>query len=72
LTCLKAPHGVDARKLLSLSDVVSTAWRALELAEVRDGDVVGVWGCGPIGLSIQRLAKLRGASMVYAIDKDAK
>jgi threonine dehydrogenase-like Zn-dependent dehydrogenase len=70
LTCLKAPHDVDARKLLSLSDVVSTAWHALELAEVRYEDVVGVWGCGPIGLSIQRLAKLRGASIVYAMDRD--
>jgi len=41
------------------------------LAEVRQGDVVGVWGCGPVGLSIQRLAKFRGARKVYAFDKDA-
>lgn len=70
LTCLKAPQDVDAMKLLGLADVVSTAWHALELAEVQEGDIVGVWGCGPIGLSTQRLAKLRSASKVYAIDKD--
>jgi len=40
---------------------------------VREGDVVGVWGCGPIGLSIQKLSKeIRGAKRVYAVDKDAQ
>ncbi|KXG54264.1 Branched-chain amino acid aminotransferase II [Penicillium griseofulvum] len=72
LTCVKAPHDLDARKLLGLTNVVTTAWHALELAEVRDGDVVGVWGCGPIGLAVQRMAKLRGAKKVYAMDKDAQ
>ena len=32
--------------------------------------MVGVWGCGAVGLSIQRLAKFRGAKKVYAVDKD--
>jgi threonine dehydrogenase-like Zn-dependent dehydrogenase len=72
LTCIRAPHGVEARKLLGLSDVITTAWHALELAEVREGDIVGVWGCGPIGLSVQRLARLRGAKKVYAMDRDSQ
>lgn len=71
LVCVKAPKDVDAKKLLALADVVPTAWHGVELAEVREGDVVGVWGCGPIGLSIQRLAKdIKGAKKVYALDKD--
>lgn len=70
LTCVKAPFDVDARKLLGLANVVGTAWHALELAEVQAGDVVGVWGCGPVGLATQRLAKLRGAKKIYAMDKD--
>ena len=70
LSCVRAPDDVDAQKLLGLTNVVSTAWHALELADVQDGDVVGVWGCGPIGLATQRLAKLRGAKKVYAMDKD--
>ncbi|KKA21766.1 Formaldehyde dehydrogenase [Rasamsonia emersonii CBS 393.64] len=70
LTCVKAPKDVDPKKLLGLADVTTTAWHGCELAEVGKGDVVGVWGCGPVGLSIQRLAKLRGASKVYAVDKD--
>ncbi|KAI3301486.1 hypothetical protein DTO002I6_676 [Penicillium roqueforti] len=71
LSYVRAPDDVDAQKLLGLTNVVTTAWHALELAEVQDGDVVGVWGCGPIGLATQRLAKLRGAKKVYAMDKDA-
>jgi threonine dehydrogenase-like Zn-dependent dehydrogenase len=71
LVCVKAPRDIDAKKLLGLADVTTTAWHGCELAEVRKGDVVGVWGCGPVGLSIQRLAKFRGASKVYAFDKYA-
>ncbi|KGO46855.1 Branched-chain amino acid aminotransferase II [Penicillium expansum] len=70
LSCVRAPEHIDARKLLGLTNVVTTAWHALELADMQQGDVVGVWGCGPIGLATQRLAKLRGARKVYAMDKD--
>ncbi|KAM0208137.1 hypothetical protein ACHAQI_007147 [Fusarium lateritium] len=71
LTCVKAPKDIAAAKLVGLADVTPTAWHGCELAEVGEGDVVGVWGCGAVGLSIQRLAQLRGARKVYAIDKDA-
>lgn len=71
LVCVKAPKVVAAEKLLGLADVTPTAWHGCELAEVGEDDVVGVWGCGAVGLSIQRLAKLRGARKVYAVDKDA-
>lgn len=70
LTLVKAPKDVEAKKLLALADVTDTAWHGCELGEVREGDVVGVWGCGPIGLSIQRLSLLRGAKKVYAVDVD--
>ncbi|KAH7303879.1 chaperonin 10-like protein [Stachybotrys elegans] len=70
LTCVKAPKEIAAPKLVGLADVTPTAWHGNELAEVGEGDVVGVWGCGAVGLSIQRLAKLRGARKVYAVDKD--
>lgn len=70
LTLVKAPKTVDAKKLVALADVTPTAWHGNELAEVGEGDVVGVWGCGAVGLSIQRLALFRGARKVYAVDKD--
>lgn len=70
LTLVKAPKDIDAKKLLGLADVTTTAWHGCELAEVDEGSVVGVWGCGPVGLSIQRLSFFRGAKKVYAIDRD--
>ena len=70
LTCVKAPKDIAATKLLGLADVTTTAWHGCELAEVQKGDVVGVWGCGPVGLSILRLSLFRGAKKVYAVDKD--
>lgn len=70
LNCIKAPNDIAPKKLLGLADATTTAWHGCELAEVGKGDIVGVWGCGPVGLSIQRLAKLRGASKVFAVDKD--
>ncbi|EFQ29666.1 alcohol dehydrogenase GroES-like domain-containing protein [Colletotrichum graminicola] len=72
LTCVKAPHDMDPKKLVGLADVTTTAWHGCELAEVMEGDIVGVWGCGAVGLSIQRLSKLRGAKRVYAMDVDLK
>ncbi|KAG9604178.1 alcohol dehydrogenase GroES-like domain-containing protein, partial [Aureobasidium melanogenum] len=70
LTCLVVPSDIPAKSLLALCDVLPTAWHGCELAEVREGDVVGVWGCGAVGLMIQRLAKFRGASRIYAVDPD--
>lgn len=71
LVLLKCPEDMPAKKALALADVTDTAWHGVELAEVREGDVVGVWGCGPIGLSIMKLSKeIRGAKKVYAIDVD--
>ncbi|KAK8130341.1 NAD-dependent aldehyde dehydrogenase [Apiospora kogelbergensis] len=71
LVLLHCPENLPAKRALGLADVTDTAWHGIELAEVREGDVVGVWGCGPIGLSIQKLAKeIRGAKKVYAVDKD--
>ncbi|KAI7448736.1 alcohol dehydrogenase GroES-like domain-containing protein [Hortaea werneckii] len=71
IVLIKCPEDMAAKKALALADVTDTAWHGVELAEVSEGDVVGVWGCGPIGLSIQKLSKeIRGAKKVYAIDKD--
>lgn len=71
LVLVKAPkEGVAPGKLLGLADVTTTAWHGCELAEIGKGDTVAVWGCGPVGLSIQRLSLFRGASKVYGIDPD--
>jgi threonine dehydrogenase-like Zn-dependent dehydrogenase len=71
LVLVKAPKkGVSPEKLLALADVTTTAWHGCELAEVGKDDVVGVWGCGPVGSSIAKLSLFRGAKKVYVIDPD--
>lgn len=71
LVLLNCPEEMPAKKALALADVTDTAWHGVTLAEIKAGDVVGVWGCGPIGLSIQKLSKeIRGAAKVYAVDRD--
>jgi len=55
-------------KLVFLSDVLCTAWHANELGEVKAGDSVAIWGCGPVGLAAVILAKFRGAARIISID----
>jgi len=57
-------------QLILLSDVLCTGWHGNELAEVKEGDVVCVWGCGPIGLASLAWAKFRGATKIIGIDKE--
>jgi len=55
-------------KVLFLSDVLSTAWHATELAEVEPGDVVAIWGAGPVGQLTAQCAFARGAKRVILVD----
>lgn len=55
-------------KVLFLSDVLPTAWWSVEHAGVKEGDTVIVLGSGPVGLNVQRFAKMKGAKRVIAVD----
>jgi len=68
---LKLPSSVSDDKAVFLSDVCCTGWHANELGEVGKGDIVAVWGAGPIGLMSGYLAKkIRGAAEVIIVDND--
>lgn len=54
---------------LLLSDVFPTGYHATELAQVRPGNTVAVYGAGPVGLLSSYSAMLKGASEVYSIDR---
>ncbi len=62
------PEGVDDDKVLFLSDILPTGWMAAENADIEPGDIVAVWGCGPVGLFAVQSAFLMGADRVIAID----
>ena len=55
-------------RYLYLSDVLPTAWQAVEYASIPDGGSVVVVGLGPIGQIASRVALRRGAKTVIGID----
>lgn len=67
LNCLPIPDDVPDEKALYLSDVIPTSYHACEMGEVKQGDKVGIWGMGPIGLAAARWAQILGASTVVCI-----
>jgi threonine dehydrogenase-like Zn-dependent dehydrogenase len=66
---IKIDSGLSDEQVLFLSDVIPTGWQAAEQCAIRLGDVVAVWGCGPVGLLAIKSAYRLGASRVIAIDR---
>jgi threonine dehydrogenase-like Zn-dependent dehydrogenase len=64
---IKVPEGPPDERFLYLSDVLPTAWQAVEYAEIPCGGSVAVFGLGPVGQMSSRIAKHRGARVI-AID----
>jgi threonine dehydrogenase-like Zn-dependent dehydrogenase len=52
-----------------LSDIFPTGWHATELAGVKPGESVVIYGCGPVGLMAAHSAMIKGASQVMIIDR---
>jgi threonine dehydrogenase-like Zn-dependent dehydrogenase len=66
---IKVPEQLDDDKVLFLSDVFPTGYMAAEACNIKPGDTVAVWGCGPVGLFAIASAFLLGAERVIAIDR---
>jgi threonine dehydrogenase-like Zn-dependent dehydrogenase len=65
---LKIPDGLPDEQVLFLSDIFPTGYMGADMA-VSPGDVVAVWGAGPVGLFAMSSAFLLGAERVIAIDR---
>jgi threonine dehydrogenase-like Zn-dependent dehydrogenase len=65
---IKVPEGPPDDRFVYLSDVLPTAWQAVEYAEVPEAGSVAVFGLGPIGEMCTRVAQHRGAAQVLAVD----
>ena len=65
---VKLPPELSAEQLLFLTDVFPTGFQAAENCRIQPGDVIAVWGCGPVGQFAARSAILLGAERVIAID----
>jgi threonine dehydrogenase-like Zn-dependent dehydrogenase len=65
---IKVSDGPPDERFVYLSDVLPTAWQAVEYAAIPENGTVAVFGLGPIGQMCCRIASHRGASEVFAID----
>ncbi len=66
---LKIEGDLPDEQVLFLSDILPTGYMGAELCDITPGDVVAVWGCGPVGQFAIASAKLLGAERVIAIDR---
>ncbi len=68
VTCVKLPDEVSDEEAVLLSDIFPTGYFAAKLAEIKKGDTVAVFGCGPVGQFAITSARLLGAGRIFAVD----
>lgn len=69
--CLVLPSDADERQddYVMLADIFPTGWHATELAGVKPGESVVIYGAGPVGLLAAYSATLKGAAQVMIVDR---
>ncbi len=65
---IKVPAGLSDEQVLFLSDIFPTGYMAAEFCDIKPGDTIAIWGCGPVGQFAIKSAFLLGAGRVIAID----
>jgi len=65
---VKLPEEVSDDQAILLSDIFPTGYFGADIAEIREGDTVAVFGCGPVGQFVITSAKLMGAGRIFAVD----
>lgn len=66
---LKIPDGLTDEQVLFLTDIFPTGYMAAENCNIQPGDIVAIWGCGPVGQFAIKSAYMLGAERVIAIDR---
>ncbi|MFJ4486482.1 zinc-dependent alcohol dehydrogenase [Streptomyces longwoodensis] len=67
---LKIDSDLTDEQVLFLSDILPTGYMGAEMCDIQGGDVVAVWGAGPVGQFAMDSARVLGAEKVVAIDKE--
>jgi threonine dehydrogenase-like Zn-dependent dehydrogenase len=66
---MKVPDELEDDKVLFLTDIFPTGYMAAEACGIQPGEIVAVWGCGPVGQFAIKSAYMLGAEKVIAIDR---
>jgi S-(hydroxymethyl)glutathione dehydrogenase/alcohol dehydrogenase len=62
------PASLTDEETLFLTDIFPTGYTAIDWAELKGGETVAIFGCGPVGLMAIKSAWLKGARRVIALD----
>lgn len=65
---IKVPEDLSDDQVLFLSDIFPTGFMAADFCDIKGGETIAVWGCGPVGQFAIKSAFLLGAERVIAID----
>jgi len=65
---LKLPREISDDQAILISDIFPTGWFGADLADIRDGNTVAVFGCGPVAQFVIASAKLMNAGRIIAVD----
>jgi threonine dehydrogenase-like Zn-dependent dehydrogenase len=68
ITMVKLPEEVSDDQAILISDIFPTGWFGADNAEIRAGNTVAVFGCGPVGQFAIASAKLMSAGRIIAVD----
>ena len=66
---MKVPDELTDEQVLFLTDILPTGYMGAEMCNIKPGDTVAVWGCGPVGQFAIASAYMLGAEKVIAIDR---
>src|ERR1700704_5468640 len=69
---IKVPTSLSDEQVLFLSDIFPTGYMAADFCNLKGGETVAIWGCGPVGQFAVRSAFLLGAERILAIDTVAE
>jgi alcohol dehydrogenase len=64
----KIPDWMNEEDAVLLTDACPTGYQGAEMGEIKEGDVVVVFGAGPVGLFAAKSAWLMGAGRVIVVD----
>src|SRR6187200_2747389 len=66
---IKIEDDLPDEQVLFLSDIFPTGYMGADMCEIKGGDVIAVWGAGPVGQFAAASAKLLGAERVIVVDR---
>jgi threonine dehydrogenase-like Zn-dependent dehydrogenase len=66
---LKVPEGLTDEQVLLLSDIFPTGYMGADMCAIKPGQVIAVWGAGPVGQLAIASARMLGAERIIAIDR---